>query len=199
MAPFLGLSPSFKINKLSVGLAIKSIWQNFNIPHRLKISQSPDTNEFFDSTVNRQEFDADLSLTYNTPSFKAGINVMNIAGTELFADAFPVGKKNVPQRNLRSYGAGLCFKWKQFNLGADVLATEEDLYEVSVGVNYIPFNNALLSGGYAFKQKAFTFSFRMKSFRLSYVNDNGLMVNEKKEGKANILNGQLYSGLIFNF
>ena len=193
------LSPSFKINRISVGASIKSIWQRFNIPQRMEITQNPDANTFFDSTVSEQKFDADLSVSYNTRSFKAGINVMNIAGTELFADAFPAGKKQVPVKNIRSFGAGLCYKWKQFNLGTDVLFTEEDLYDVTVGVNYIPLNNMLLSGGYAFKQQAFSFSFRMKYFRLTYINDNGLMVNEEKEGKANILNGQLYSGLIFIF
>lgn len=195
------LSPSYKINnKIGVGLGLKSIWQNFTIPNRVEVSQNPDRNDFFDSTVKHQKFDVDFSVSYNiTRSLKAGVNLMNLAGTELFADAFAAGKKILPKRNIRSYGLGLCYKWKQFNFGTDLLLAEDELYDVTLGINYIPFNNALLSGGFAFRQKSFSASFRMKYFRLSYVNDNGLMVNEKRRGKANILNGQLYSGIALTF
>lgn len=195
------LAPAYKVNnKLSVGIALKSIWQNFTIPQRLELDINSGQRDFFDSTVNRQKFDVDVSFSYNlTRSLKAGLNLMNLAGTKLYADAFPAGKKNISERQLRSFGLGLCYKWKQFNFGTDVLITEDDLYDVTVGINYIPFNNALLAGGFAFKQQSFSLSFKMKYFRLSYVNDNDLMVNEKRKGKIDLLNGQLYTGLAFVF
>ena len=118
---------------------------------------------------------------------------MNLAGTKLDADALPAKKKIVPVQQLRSFGLGLCYKWKQFNFGTDVLVIQSDLYDVSLGVNYIPFNNVLLSGGYA------SLGIRIKYFRLSYINDNDLLVNDRHKGKAGILNGQLHSGFSFTF
>ncbi|MDQ6609114.1 MAG: hypothetical protein M3Y85_04770 [Bacteroidota bacterium] len=197
------LTPVVKVGKnLSVAVAGKSIWQNFNRPARIEVQglQPPYKNTFIDSTVNQQKFDADVSVSYKlSPSFQLGLNAMNLAGTELFADALPVKKKVVPVQKLRSLGVGLCYKWKQFNFGTDILLTEDDLYDISVGVNYIPFNNALLSGGFAFKQKSFSLSYRMKYFKLGYVNDNSFMINEKRNPKNSIFNGYLYSGLAFDF
>lgn len=197
------ITPSLKVtDNLSVGVALKSIWQNFNRPDSVLVSGPSDKpiNTFRDKTFSGQHFDGDVSISYHfTPSFAAGINVMNVAGTELYADALPAKKKQVPVQNLRSLGLGLCYKWKQFNFGTDVLVTEDDLYDLSLGVNYIPFNNALLSGGFAFKQQSFSLSFRIKYFRVSYVNDNSFMVNDQRKGKSSILNGQLHTGLSFTF
>jgi hypothetical protein len=197
------LTPSYKINnRFSIGVALKSIWQNFNVPDSLLIdqSQTPPKNTFIDRTINKQHFDADVSISYKiSPSLQAGINVMNLAGTELFADALPAKKKIVPMQNLRSLGIGLCYKLKQFNFGTDVLLTEDELYDVSVGINYVPFNNALIAGGFAFKQKSFSLTLRLKYFKLSYINDNGLMVNDRREGRSSFFNGQLHSGFAFTF
>ncbi len=195
------LAPAYKINNMiSVGAAIKSIWQNFNVPDSLQINVNPNRNDFFDRTISKQHFDVDISANINaTRSFRIGINAMNLAGTKLYADAFPARKKIVSMRNLRSVGLGLCYKYKQFNFGADALYAENDLYDVSVGVNYIPFNNAMLAGGFAFKQQSYSFSFKWKQFKLSYVNDNDLMINEKRKGKINLLQGRLYSGFAFAF
>lgn len=197
------LSPSYKINnRFSIGAALKSIWQNFNVPDSLLIDQStnPATNTFIDRTKKEQHFDADVSLSYKfSPSLQAGINIMNLAGTELFADALPAQKKIVPLQNLRSLGIGLCYKLKHFNFGTDVLLTEDELYDVSVGINYVPFNNALIAGGFAFRQQSFSLALRLKYFKLSYINDNGLMVNDQRKGKSSILNGQLHTGFAFVF
>jgi len=194
------LAPSIKINnKLGVGFAIKSIWQNFNLPNMVNVTQNPDRNDFTDSTIKRQRFDADISLSYAIiPSLRAGINVMNIFGSELYGDAFTFGQPNKPIRNLRSLGFGLTYRWKQLNVGGDILLTEDSLYDVSVGANYVPFNNALISAGYAFKQKSYSASFKWKQFRISYVDDNGLMRNEKHPGKSKILNGRIHSGVVFD-
>jgi hypothetical protein len=196
------LSPSYKITKkASLGLAVKSIWQSFNIPVSLFLDSGPPTvNVFTDKTIKNQYFDADISFSYLlVPSLKAGINIMNIFGTKLYGDAFATKQKNIPIEKLRSLGLGLCYRLKQFNFGTDVLLTEDDLYDVSVGCNYVPFNNALLSAGFAFKQKSFSAGFKWKQFKVSYVDDNGLMVNEKRPGRAKIFNGHIYSGFVFGF
>ena len=86
----------------------------------------------------------------------------------------------------------------RWNFGVDVLATQDDFYDASIGVNYVPFNNALISAGLAVKQLSYSVAFRMKYFRLAFVNDNGFMVNETKKGKANILDGRIYGGFIFD-
>lgn len=193
-------SGAYKVNpKFSVGLTVKSIWQNFDIPDSLQLV--PDTRgEFFDSTVKRQEFDADISLTYRiNKSFQIGFNAMNLAGTKLYADAFVPNQQNVPMRNQRSFGLGLCYKWQRFNFGADVLFTDDDFYDLALGVNYVPFNDVLVAAGIAIEQMSYSVSVRLKHFRLAYINDNDWLVNEKRQGKSGILNGRLYGGFSFSF
>ena len=194
------ISPAYKVNeKLSFGLSVKSVWQNFDIPDSLELV--PDTKgEFLDSTIKQQKFDVDFSITYKiSKSFQVGLNVMNLAGTKLHADAFVPEQKNIPFRNQRSFGLGLCYKYQRFNFGADLLFTEDDFYDAAFGINYVPFNDALISAGVAVKQLSYSLAFRLKHFRLAYIDDNDWMVNEKRKGKSSILNGRLYGGFSVNF
>lgn len=194
------ISPAYKVNaQLSFGLSIKSIWQNFDIPDSLQLTPNT-TGEFLDSTVKKQKFDIDFSITYKiSKSFQVGLNAMNLAGTKLYADAFVPGQKKISFQNQRSFGLGLCYKWQRFNFGADLLFTEDDFYDASFGVNYIPFNDALISAGIAVKQLSYSLAFRLKHFRLAYIDDNDWLINEKRKGKSGILNGRLYGGFSFNF
>jgi hypothetical protein len=197
------ISSSIRINnKLSLGVAVKSTWQDFNLPDSLFISSdaSGNINTLTDSTIKEQKLDVDFSVTYKvSKSFQVGLNVMNIAGTKLFADAFVPRQKNIPFQNQRAFGLGLCYKYQRFNFGVDILATEDDFYDAAFGVNYVPFNDALISAGIAVKQVSYSLSFRLKHFRLAYIDDNDYLVNEKRKGKSSILNGRLYGGFSFNF
>ena len=161
------ISPAYKINKqLSLGLSVKSIWQNFTIPDSLQLLPNT-TGQFFDSTIKKQKFDLDFSVTYRiNKSLQLGINAMNLAGTKLYADAFAPDQKNRSFQNQRSFGLGLCYKWQRFNFGADVLFTEDAFYDAAFGINYVPFNEALISAGIAVKQLSYSLSFRLKYFRL---------------------------------
>jgi len=192
------ISPVYKVNdKLSVGLTMKSIWQDFNIPDKLYVDNNKGT--FTDIIINRQHFDVDISATYKaTNALQVGINVMNLAGTELYDDAFVAGQSNIPIQKQRSLGLGLTYKWQRLNAGADILFTEDELYDAALGVNYVPFNNALLSAGVALKQLSYSFAFRIKHFRIAYINDNDLLVNDRRKGKSDILNGKIYGGFVFD-
>lgn len=197
------VSSAIQLNKkASLGLALKSIRQNFNIPKTFEIRATPDgnINIFRDSSVSKQEFDVDLSFSYKiTKEFQIGINIMNIAGTELHADGFVPQQTDLEFQNLRSLGIGLCYKWKRFNFGSDILFTQDDFYDATVGVNYVPFNNALLSAGFAIKQLSYSLAFKLKHFRIAYINDNSLLINEERKGKIDFFDGKIYSGLVFNF
>jgi hypothetical protein len=57
----------------------------------------------------------------------------------------------------------------------------------------------MISGGYAFKQKSFSVSFRLKYFKIAYIDDNNLVINEVKVGKNKVFNGKIYSGFTFDF
>lgn len=195
------LSPAFKVNdKFSLGLTLKSIWQNFNIPNELFIDiNNNNVGEFSDSIVIQQRFDFDISATYNlTNSLQIGANLMNVAGTTLFADAFIPGQTDLKSQNLRSLGLGILYKWQRFNFGTDIMFTADGLYDATLGVNYVPFNNALLTAGFAVKQMSYSVAFRLKYFRIAYINDNNWLINERKKGKSEILNGKIYGGFIFD-
>lgn len=194
------LSPTFKVNdKFSLGLTLKSIWQDFNIPNTLFVEavDGVGMGTFTDSIIKQQHFDVDISATYKVNnSFQFGANLMNLAGTELYADAFIPEQATIPMQKQRSLGLGLAYKWQRFNVGTDILLTEDGFYDASLGINYVPFNNALVSGGFAVKQMSYSLAFRIKHFRIAYINDNEWLVGDHR--KAKILNGQLYVGFIFD-
>lgn len=198
------ISGIYKVNnKFSIALSAKSIWQNLSIPAKLSISPSDDflvgKGTITDSTVKKQYFDIDISATYKiTNAFQFGVSLMNLAGTKLYADAFVPGQANIPMQKQRSLGIGLLYKWQRLNIGADLLFTDDGLYDAAFGINYVPFNNALISAGIAVKQVSYSIAFRIKYFRIAYINDNDWLVNEKRKGKSGILNGRIYGGFIFD-
>ncbi len=198
------ISPVYKVNNnLSFGLTIKSVWQDFNIPNRISVSPTSIPNvgiaTFKDSSIKKQNFDIDISATYKiTNAFQIGINFMNLGGTELYADAFTPQQSNIPMQKQRSLGLGLLYKWQRLNVGTDILITQDGFYDAALGVNYVPFNNALLSAGLAVKQLSYSFAFRIKHFRIAYINDNNWFINEQRKGKSAILNGKIYGGFIFD-
>lgn len=200
------LAPVYKINnRLSAGVTIKSIWQQFNNPNLMSMEQSGGSdnttyNFFQDDSIRKQAFDVDASLSYKISSFlQAGISIMNIAGTKLYADEFVPDSANQTYINQRAYGLGLCYKRGRLNVGVDVLLTDKEFYDASLGVNYVPFNNALIAAGYAFKQESFSVSFRLKHFKIAYINDNNLVINDLKRAKSKIFDGKIYSGFVFDF
>lgn len=195
------LAPSFKINdKFSAGVTGKLIAQRFNAPdllHRTDVTKDP---VFEDSTVRKQNFDVDISLSYKVNgSLQVGLNLMNLVGTELFADAFTVFEKKLEFNNLRSAGLGLTYKWRRFHFGTDLLFTQDGFYDASVGVNYVPFNYALISAGVAIKQLSYSASFQLKNFRISYVDDNEALSYEARTAQINFFDGRLYTGFTFKF
>ncbi len=198
------LAPVYMLNnKASVGLTIKSIWQQFNNPNLVSIEQSEDGvvyNFFRDDSIRKQAFDVDVSFSYKITSYlQAGASVMNIAGTKLYASEFVPDSSNQTYINQRAYGLGFCYKRGRLNVGTDVLFTDEGFYDATLGANYVPFNYALIAAGYAFKQKSFSVSFRLKNFKIAYIYDNDLIINDVKVAKSKVFDGKIYTGFVFDF
>ena len=198
------LTPVFRINrKMSLSVTLKSVWQKFNNPKLLSIQQDNngiDYNFFIDDSVTKKNIDADVSFLYKiNPAIQAGISIMNVGGTKLYADMFIPGSANRSYVKQRAFGIGVSYKNQRFNVGIDALATEKDFYDASVGVNYVPFNNALISAGFAIKQKSFSIAFKLKHFRIAYISDNDLVINDVKPGRSKIFDGKIYSGFVFDF
>jgi hypothetical protein len=192
-------SLAYKINtNLSLGFTLKSIWQDFNTPNDLFVFEKIVT--FTDEQNKKQNFDFDISATYKISNvLQLGINIMNLAGTQFFGDAFVPSEPEKPIQKQRSLGLGILYKNQRFNFGADLLIAEQGLYDAAFGINYVPFNNALLSAGIAVKQLSYSLAFRIKHFRIAYINDNNFLINEKNKGKSAIFNGYIYGGFVFDF
>jgi hypothetical protein len=190
---------------LSAGATIKSIWQQFNNPYLMAMEQSGGSdnttyNFFQDDSIRKQAFDFDVSLSYKITNFlQGGISLMSIAGTKLYANEFVPDSANRSYVNQHAYGVGLCYKRGRLNVGVDVLLTDKEFYNASLGVNYVPFNNGLIAAGYTFKQQSFSVSFRLKHFKIAYINDNNLVINDLKRAKSKIFDGKIYSGFVFDF
>jgi hypothetical protein len=198
------IAPVYKIDKsMSVGITVKSVWQQFNNPRNAAIEFDDQTNLrsfFIDDSVRKQIFDVDLSFNYKiTSALQAGVSVMNVANTKLYADMFIPNSANQTYIDQRAYGVGLSYKSGRLNLGADALFTDKDFYDASIGANYVPFNESLIAAGYAFKQRSFSVSFKLKHFKIAYINDNSLVRNDVKIAKSSIFNGKIYSGFVFDF
>lgn len=195
------LSGAYRINrKVSVGVSVKVVGQNFSIPDSLFIDGNDNTTTYFNKTINKNVIDVDLSATWRiNNSWQLGINLMNLAGSKLYADAFIPQQQVLSYTNQRSGGIGVLYRNKRWNAGIDILATEDGLYDVALGVNYVPFNRALISAGIAFRQLSYSLAFRLKHFRVAYIDDNNYLVNEKNKGKISLLNGRIYSGFVFDF
>lgn len=198
------LNSSYRMNnRLSIGITLKSIWQDFNIPQEVNIQNDDEgnpINTFTDIAVEKQNFEVDFSATYRiSKSFTAGFNAMNLTGTELYADAFTPRQQYIAYQQQRSLGFGLSYKWQRLNIGTDVVFTEDGFYDAAIGANFVPFNDALLSAGYAIEQGSYSVGLRLKHFRLAYINDNDFLANERRKGKSNFLNGRLYGGFSFYF
>ncbi len=197
------LAPVYKINnEMSVGVTIKSIWQHFNNPNLVAMEQTNSDvyNFFIDDSIKKQNFDADLSFNYKITNYlQAGVSVMNVAGTKLYADMFIADSAYRSYINQRAYGVGFCYKRERLNVGVDALFTDNEFYDASLGINYVPFNNGLIAAGYAFKQQSFSLSFRLKHFKIAYINDNNLVVNDVRVAKSKIFDGKIYSGFVFDF
>ena len=198
------LTPSVKLSsRASLGASIKSIHQDFTIPKQLDISQDNDgnaINTFADSLVKKQSFDVDISATYLVTNYlQVGLTVMNLLGTQLYSDAFLPNQSISTYRNQTALGVGISYKVWRFNFGSDVLFNKNNFYDASFGINFVPFNNWLLSGGYALKQQSYSISLRVRHFRIAYVNDNNLMVNEVRKPISPIFNGRIYGGFSFDF
>src|SRR6185437_16142491 len=136
------LAPVYKINnQIGVGLTIKSMWQKFNNPRVMALefdnsNNSTPYNIFMDDTIKKQNIDADVSFSYKISSYlQAGVSVMNVAGTKLYADQFVPDSSNQKYVNQRAYGVGLCYKRGRLNVGADALFTDNEFYDASLGVN----------------------------------------------------------------
>ena len=119
------LAPVYKLNNhVSMAISLKSIWQQFNNPNLMALefdntNNSRPYNIFRDDTIKKQNFDADISFSYKINSFlQAGVSVMNIAGTKLYADQFVADSANQTYINQRAYGVGLCYKRGRLNVGA---------------------------------------------------------------------------------
>ena len=197
------IAPVFKFRQnFSMGLTIKSVWQNFNIPNELFVQFKDQIKEvlFTDTLINKHHLDMDISFTYKlNTSFQVGMNLMNLVGSEFYSDAFVRSQSNTPVQNQRSLGLGLLYKWQRIHIGSDFLVTNNGLYDAALGLNYVPFNNALISAGIAVKQLSYSFAFRMKYFRIAYINDNDFLINEKRKGKSSFFNGKIHGGFVYDF
>ncbi|RYG01487.1 MAG: hypothetical protein EOO02_12665 [Chitinophagaceae bacterium] len=197
----VNLAGSYKINeKLAVGLSIKRSIQNFSRPIQATVNPVPNPVVFTNQNDSKKNIDADLSVSYAaTESLNLGATVFNVLGTEMYADIFTPAQTSREYFNQRALGLGATYKLNRFNFGVDALMNKEGLYDISVGANYVPFNNALISAGFAFLNTSYSIAFRMKYFRIAYVNDNDFLVNQNKEGKSGLFNGRLHSGFVFDF
>lgn len=193
------LSVAYKLNsKLGIGVGIKYMLQDFNIPDSLFCD-----NLGFGTFVYQQtqlgKFDIDFSATYKANnSLQFGCNFMNLLGSKLHSDVFIPYQYAKPWQNQRAIGLGVLYKYRRLHAGADILLTEAGFYDLSFGANFVPFTNALISAGFAAKQMSYSLAFRLKHFRISYINDNSLMINEQKVGKHKFLNGRVFGGFVID-
>ncbi len=193
------VSTAYKINsQLSIGLGLKFLTQHFNIPDSLYCdAQGKSLNK--DRIIRHHKGDIDLSATYKiSPSLQAGLNLMNLVGSRLYTDAFPSIAQQKPDKNIRGAGLGLLYKYRRLHTGADLLFSSQGFYDASIGFQYIPFNQILVSAGFTIKKLTYSLACKFKHFRIAYIHDGDYLINEKRVGKIELLQGKIYGGFVIN-
>lgn len=184
--------------QLSFGFSAKLAWQTFNIPDSL-FCDNQGFGTFSDSTIKRQFLDFDFSVSYKPlPNVQLGVNCMNGLNRALFADAFLPQQLAIPLQRQRSIGIGATYKYRRWNIGTDLLINKQGFYDMSIGLNVVPFNNMLLTGGYAVQQGNYSLSLRMKHFRIAFLHDNNYFFNESRVPKHKLLNGRIHGGFVID-
>lgn len=143
LAIFLSGSKRLR-NNLSIGLTAKYLSQSIEGPEKIMIttySSGVRTKSFIVSKAEESFIDYDLSMTLkNTSSIQTGLSLMNIKGTKVLAND---GKRE----KIRAVGIGASYKKKRMHLGSDVKLSENGDFDISAGINFVPFTNAKVSFG----------------------------------------------------
>lgn len=153
LAVFLSGSKRLKEN-LSVGITTKYFSQDIETPEKIRIttySSGYKTKSFITNKLEESFFDYDLSMTLNnTSSIQTGLSLMNIKGTELLTND---GKRE----KIRAVGIGASYKKKRMHLGSDVKLIENGDFDISAGINFVPFTNAKVNFGLGSAFNTFVF------------------------------------------
>jgi hypothetical protein len=199
-AIFIGAS--YKILKsASIGLTCKYISQKLRIPQELERSRYFE-DEILQSTkygvihnlYKDACFDFDLSIAYSfNNTLNIGLNLMNLTNSSLIGGSF-LANEDIPKINLFSIGAGISYKYQRFNFGTDILYHDQKIYNVSFGLNYVPFNMSLIEISYSPIFRVHSLSFKYRNFKISYINNQGNLVSRKVW-----FGPYLYSGFVKEF
>lgn len=198
------IAGSYKLNKkISIGMSIQYTIQHYNYPDSLFVGASGNDPkiDFFFKPINIGVLDFNVSSTYKiNPSLTLGINLMNLAGSTLNGNFINQDDPNKSFKlNQRSIGFGVTYKLRRFNFGVDGLFAQNNLYDCTVGVSYVPFNNAILSAGYAVKHSDYYLSLKLQHFRMGYIQDRNWLVAERKTTVSDFFKGRFYTGFMYDF
>ena len=91
---------------------------------------------------------------------------MNILGTKVYS--------NEGKRSLRAVGMGIVFLHGRANYGIDLLISEQDNKDISLGVDYVPWNNALINLGYSTAFNTKVLGIKYKNLYCTYTNNDEL-------------------------
>ena len=195
----LYLSAGYTLNhRLNIGLTTKGLNQRFNTPDSLIFTHGG-TNEYIYKTLHFLKLDVDLSATYRlNNALQIGVSLMNIGGAAFKKDVYSTdGTGNLPAVAARSLGLGITYKKERIHAGINLLLANGLLYDIAMGLNYVPFNNVLVSINTAIKSKAYSIAFRLKHFRLAFIDDGGWLIDDRVAKKSNFLKGRISGGFTY--
>ncbi len=203
------ISASWKpVSFLSIGLSGKWISQkfdNYQMIERTRVYNSGNLRRTEYETVTKEEeqshYDMDLSVYLPIHrSFRFGFNVMNLLNSKLFGSNY-LSDESPTYVNQFSYGAGMVYKYRRFNLGYEVLIHDQKVYNSTVGINIIPIDQLLLSGSWSTKYNAYSVSIKYGKFKTSFTNNQDLIFHEHRGNSSRFLieKPYLYSSISWDF
>ena len=203
------LSPSFLINNsLSVSVTGKLFKQKFDNHQVIERTREYRNGvvEFANYKIipERQEFsafDMDLSFLYSlNNSMNFGLNFMNLFNSSLIGSNF---LKNENPRRIEQFsiGAGVSYQYHRFSFGSDILFYRNSIYNIALGINFIPFDRSLIQMSFSAKEMVYSVSFKYHRFKLSYIDSQRLLkLDSNSRGSFFIIHQPyLFSSFTFDF
>lgn len=193
------------LKSIGIGITGKFIKQKFDnhqlIQRTREYSDGMVKNITYDIINNQykhSQYDMDISFSYALlKSLNLGLNFMNLFNSSLVNGNF-LENESVNEINQFAIGSGLSFKYHRLNIGSDILFYKNNIYNVSFGLNFVPFNKALIQTSLSTKEMGYSISFRYGRFKISYINNRNSLIMQSKDSSRTIEKPYLYSSFVID-
>ncbi len=197
-------SVSFKLfESLGIGFTGKLMKQKFDNPQYIeRRKEYPGyvvryiTYDVIENKHYHSDYDMDLFLSYGfARHINLGVNFMNVFHSELTANNF-LAREKEKKIDQFAIGSGLTFKYGRLNIGVDMLYYNNKIYNLSLGLNVVPFDKAMIQASISTKENVYGIAFQYYRFKIGFINNRNLLLMKSTDSIITIERPYLYSSFV---